>query len=948
MHRFDPRSWQRFWLATRVHLVWACLVAACLLPGRALAIGEVTGRIGGYVSVEATGDGLAGVTLAISSKELIGGTQTVTTNDDGSYIFQNLPPGTYELRANIEGFAPVLQRNISVNTGQQSAVDIKLQIQATPQVNETYRVIEKKNPVLNQESAAAVTTLNNQQLTNSPSFRQAQGVAQLTPGVSQGTDKVSVRGGLGRSNRFLIDGLDTTDIVTGGITSPINFDAIEQFEVVVGAMDAEYNSLGLVQNMVSRSGGNKFQVDASVILQPSWVAAPTRYAANSPLQDSNLLYDTRPQPQRLFYSGNLNFGGPIIKNKLWFYTSFQLNYSRVSTAFPAVPWYGINDPYDRPTDTYTYLGRLKLTWQATSSTRIALSFNLDRNFIRNLNAITTLLPEADRRIDRGGEWLVLLWDTLITPKLLFQMQAGATFKGSSEDTIRLLGNDPDHVDAPHTISSRGNLFNGYTYLNSPDGWNVESKWNVQLSPSLLYTAQGLGGSHNIKGGVQFAYMRYEHNVGRAGGATYADSIPGLPCDPNNPLTYSSCSQVTTYPESTPIGGKTGAGYTTTATAYNVGVYIQDRYTVKRWLTIVPGFRVDTGILIDYQGNTLATLVGFGPRLSVIYDLTHDRSTLLKAHYGRSNDVGNAFIADRGNPSQMSSLQNWNPNTNKFDLVSKSGGPSGQTFGTNLSPPKVDEVGVGIHRGVFDETAVGIDYTHRKYGNQWVNEETNQIWDTAGQRVVGYANGTAQRIFKANTPDDAQRTYDGLDLWVSGTPGGWNITASYTLAYSTGTVTDFFDTYKTNPRLNPLFNGSLPDNYRHYLKGFVSYTFPFGFTAGSRLQYLSGAPQWKVFQSPQDNSFSFYRSPRGIDTGTNTNDPSTYAEFKLPDQFNLDIQLLYNLEKLTGQRIDVTAMLFNVLNLATATRIDNRDGATFGAIQGRNGNFFAEFVLRYRY
>ena len=66
---------------------------ALLTPSRAWAIGEVTGRIGGVVQVEGTKDGLAGVELVVRSKQLIGGSQKATTADDGSYVFQNLPPG---------------------------------------------------------------------------------------------------------------------------------------------------------------------------------------------------------------------------------------------------------------------------------------------------------------------------------------------------------------------------------------------------------------------------------------------------------------------------------------------------------------------------------------------------------------------------------------------------------------------------------------------------------------------------------------------------------------------------------------------------------------------------------------------------------------------------------------------------------------------------------------
>ena len=304
---------------------------------------EATGRIGGFVLMESPGgqgrgEGLAGVTLTVTSKSLIGGSQSAVTADDGSYIFQNLPPGEYTVTIATEGFAKVEQRGVAVNVGQQAAVDIRLQVETTP--SEKAVIIERRSPALNPESAVAVTTFDNKALTRSPNFRQEKGVAQLAPGVTSGTDRVSVRGGLSRFTRYLVDGMDVSDVVSGGLGSSalINFDAVEQYVVATGAMDAEYNSLGLVQSMVTRSGGNKFTVDTSVILQPSFLTIRTRYPGRAPLQNGALLYDDRPLPDRVFYSGNLNVGGPIIKDRLWFFTSFQFNYNRVTNNLPALPF----------------------------------------------------------------------------------------------------------------------------------------------------------------------------------------------------------------------------------------------------------------------------------------------------------------------------------------------------------------------------------------------------------------------------------------------------------------------------------------------------------------------------------------------------------------------------------------------------------------------------------
>ena len=558
-------------------------------------------------------------------------------------------------------------------------------------------------------------------------------------------------------------------------------------------------------------------------------------------------------------------------------------------------------------------------------------------------------PVADDKgvVRHGGEWLVLLVDSGLTSKLVFQMQAGFTTKRSLEDTIRDFNGAPDRITASHTLRT-ADQYNGITYLNSSGGWNVENKYRVQVDPTLLYNATGLGGTHQIKGGVQFAYMRYDHNVGVAGGRKFTDIAYDKPCDPSDPSTFASCSQVTEYPDSLPVNGQAAPGWTTQADAFNIGVFLQDRFTIKRWLTIVPGFRFDVGLLRDFEGKSLGNLFGYGPRLSFVYDLLHDRTTLLSAHYGRHNDVGNAFIADQGNPFQRSSFQQWNTTTQRFEERNSSGGIGGQRFADSISPPKLDEVAAGMRREVVEQLAAGVDYTFRKYSNLWVNAEVNQIWDTAGSRVIGYQNGMPRRLYQAGTPDEAQRTYHGVDFWLQGSPGNFGIVASYTLAFASGTVSDYFSAFMQNPRLNSLYSGPLSDNYRHTVKGAIDYFFSFGLNTSVRFQYRTGAPQWRVFQSPEDNSFSLYRSPRGTSTGSRTNDPTTWAEFKLPDQFNLDLQFTYSFEKLTKVRFDVMVLLFNVLNQAVATSVDQRNGATFGAVQGRTDNFNGELILRYRY
>jgi hypothetical protein len=129
---------------------------------------------------------------------------------------------------------------------------------------------------------------------------------------------------------------------------------------------------------------------------------------------------------------------------------------------------------------------------------------------------------------------------------------------------------------------------------------------------------------------------------------------------------------------------------------------------------------------------------------------------------------------------------------------------------------------------------------------------------------------------------------------------------------------------------------------------VSYAFDFGLTVGTHVQYATGAPLWKQYRLPEDQSYNFYRSPRGSTTGTRDNDPTTWSSFNLPNTFTVDIQVGYNTKKYTGQNIDVIAMIFNLLNLLPASSIETRDGPAFGTVTRIPDPLFCEMVIRYRY
>ncbi|MBM7112110.1 TonB-dependent receptor [Archangium primigenium] len=936
------------------------LLTLALLPASALAAGENYGRVSGYV-YDPTGSALAEVPLTISGPAL---QQPIsrTSGEDGRYEFDLLPPGEgYQIEVTVEGFTPLKLKNIAVRLGQTTPVDVKLDVFTETQAQATYEITERTNPIINPDSAQTGAVVTADKAAQTPIFTQPQGIAQLVAGVGPGTAPSS-RGGISRWGKFYVDGMDTTDVSDGSITSTMNFYAVENFEIITGGLDAQYNALGVVQNIVTKTGSNRFTYDAALVLQPSWAGAKTQFSSNQPASTGGLLQNSSgPQPITTFYSPVLALGGPIVKDRLWFYLSGQMNFSLRETPLTIN---GVQE--NRPRDTRTNLARLKLTWQPTSRDRLSLAVNVDRNTISNNYSNANTSPEAESRIARGGYFLIANYDRNINDSTLFQLQTGFTYKdvyqGPQNDDLNAVA----HVD-----SSTSFVRDSSTALSSstlPGNYSTENRYRFQFDPTLLFKR----GAHQMKAGIQVGYLAGDQSLGTTGNLRYLDRN-GY-CDPSSPSYPAGCdTRVSFYGANGVLGPNN-----TDASVAQLGAFVQDRWTVNRQLTVVAGLRADVGRLYGNNSTFITNLVGIGPRVSATYDVTNDRKTLLKAHYGRSNEMGDVFVAQRANPDLLQYSATFNTTTNTFNDCTPetpagtpgctvAGGANGRFFDKTHTPPSVDEVSLGLHREVSEGAVVGVDLTYRRYNNMWVDEEVNQIWDPSGTRVIGYVDPAKvnSTVYRIHNPSDAWRDYKGGDLWAQGKLGRWDLLASYTLAFNNGTVGSYFDGYGSNPRLKYLFNGPTPDDIRHTLKGAVGYSTPFGLDFNLRARYLTGTPLWQYQQlnstaTGAPGSTNFYRSPRGtgyaVTRGTaNFNDPTTVSELRNPSQLVIDAQVRYDVGRLVqlgSNKMELMLLITNVLNNTDATayydQYSTGTNNNYGLVRSRsNGPVAGQLTLRFR-
>jgi hypothetical protein len=383
--------------------------------------------------------------------------------------------------------------------------------------------------------------------------------------------------------------------------------------------------------------------------------------------------------------------------------------------------------------------------------------------------------------------------------------------------------------------------------------------------------------------------------------------------------------------------------------------VQDRWRPVKWLTVLPGIRFDYGITKNTLDQTVSNLFGVGPRLGLLFDITRDQKTIFSAFYGRANETLNLLVANNADVSAISKTYQWNPMNNRFEFLQQSGGPGGYALHPNGTAPHTDEVTLSLRREFFANSVAGVDYTYKRMSNIWDAIEINQLWNTAGNKVLGYVNGQPQQVYLFATPDQNYRTYQGIDFYAESRPTpNLEVYAGYTLSWlygpgaeNMGGVTNTYQLSQFyNPRMAQFYDGFLPEDVRHQLKIHASYEWR-GLTLGTNFTYLSGLSRTKKFFQRTDGTYYNYRSPQGTDPGAG-NDVTQVSELRLPDQLSISARASYDFHALIKQHLIVIADLFNLFNLGAATGIESRDVPTYGTVASRQSPFLLQLGLRYMY
>jgi hypothetical protein len=357
---------------------------------------------------------------------------------------------------------------------------------------------------------------------------------------------------------------------------------------------------------------------------------------------------------------------------------------------------------------------------------------------------------------------------------------------------------------------------------------------------------------------------------------------------------------------------------------------------------------------------------FSPRFGVAWDPWDNGKTQIRAGYYMYTDTGYLTISDfAGGRSILERTFEYNDVTGEYDIFVRQSGGDGAGGGTavakdylkdswNQRRPRTHEVIAGFSRELVEDLNFSIDYTFKYAENQWEDDEVNVIWNDEGTDAIGYRNGDPTWIFSMGAMRDSWLRYHSVQVQLNKRfSRNWQMLASYTWSHATGTQRDYeissaFDI----SRLVDLEYGWSPWDVRHDIKVAGSYQLPLGIIIGGRFQFRTGLPYDHLYQNALYGGYSNLQYPRGTDSdcldGSDTCDLDERTQLRLPDRVVLNARVQWQLEELTGQKVDLILDAFNVLNLEGITEVEENDGETFGDATNTQAATSIQVGLRYRY
>lgn len=939
------------------------LVAVMLnLTGLASAQ-QTTGTISGRI-LDRQELPVPGVTVTVTGPQ---GTRTSVTDAEGRYTVPFLVPGTYSVRAELQGFKTAQVDNINVILGQTATANVVLDVGT---LTETVQVTGSTAD-LDMQSTTTGAVLSSEMLANIPVGRRITDTLSVAPGVtsggSVGAANPSVGGGTGLDNLYVIDGVNVSNtgygaigsysIIFGSLGNAIPFDFAQEVQVKTGGYEAEFGqSMGGVVNIVTKSGTNQWRGSLFGYTRPRALEADWRT-----VQTPNGTVNTVGTQSN---DTGLEIGFPLVRNRLFFFGALNPSWERRTFIAPeGFPLESLGRvARDRNLLSYSAKG----TWEVNPGHRIDASFFGDPSKGEMGPQRTSSLNRTDTaafsEIEYGGHNQTVRYDGVFGNNWLLEASV-ARAKNIIEETPSV---DQwfviDRTVVPNVNTGGIGFF---------EAGNDSQNWQYAVKSSHLF------GGHQVKYGLLFEDVTFTQLQRRTGPSFIA----------HDGRRTASGATIDILPDPT-----FGRIFRVTRALFNeerdteqnyFSFFLQDSWKATDRLTINAGLRYEQESLIGgftrlptLDGNFLDdfSMTGnWAPRIGAVYDVLGNGRSKLFGHYGRffarvPNDLAARILSadeqiTRGDYFDANLTQPIPDGVLAAGVTQHFIAPGGGEAHTFIDPDAKlsfkDELAAGFEYEAFSNTNIGVRYTYRTLGRalEDVGLYPHVACDLGSQGACAFdtyvmTNPDENTTVIKDVPELAGipisfekpiHNYHAVDISMDRRfADRWSLLASYRWSRLHGTYEGFFreDNGQSDPALTSLYDfptndpsytsiggprfgylgdvrflgelgeGPLPLDRPHQLKIFGNYLFDMGLNIGVAVTGMSGKPLTSLAAHPNyqnDSEIPMTRRGAGFQTVDG-------FKRRTPPEWNVNLQAAYSLHLPNQLRVTLLADAFNVLNL----------------------------------
>ena len=983
-----------------------CLVMAIgsLLISAGAHAQSTTSSIFGHVPVQ------PGETVVIRNSS--GLTRTVNVDSQGRYNAPQLPIGTYSVSLMSDGKVVQTRDNVVLQVGVGAEISFSAAPTEAAEANtrqlSAVNVTANKLPPIDVSSVDSRTVLTADQLAKLPLGQTAESIALLAPGTNvgaggakstTGVPLVSFGGSSTTENAYYLNGFNTTDpnLAQGGLALP--YGSIDQEEVYTGGYSAQYGrSDGGVINMIGKSGTNDWHFGGQFLYEPSSMVA----SANNTYYENGLppspvagnLYDPNSKNSTWSSVYDLYVGGPIIKDKLFFFASAEMTHTDGNTV----------NSVEAGTDTH-YTDTVpkwyaKVNWNITDSNLLELTGASDKSLTSGTvynydynNLSDTSLKAYANDTKQGGDLWQAKFTSYITDKLTLTAQYGRMKTRDYNENPAYDASEPyigNYTLENPALNGGTPITNSQTVqeINNP-GQNFVS---TNLRIALTYTL----GDHTLTAGID--------NLRTA--ATDQDELTSGPDGYQWIYAY---TQTPTVPIAPSLGVGAPASYPNGASGYyaskyifNQGgnlfstenaEYIEDNWQVNDRLLLSIGLRDD-----DFT-NTNASALPYmrqtkpqwAPRLGFSWDVFGDSSFKVFGNAGRyylgspiaPGDPANGYVATNQYYTYSGIAANGVPTglTQMSGPVSPNGAygqtPDPRTMtATSLKAEDQDEFMLGFQKTAGPNWVYGAKITRRILRHvidDWcdvqvvVNKAASQGITDTNTDTCYYINPGEANTFAVEDPSGAfhsvtvsnadmqfphaVRRYYGLETFLEHPfDGKWYAKVTYTFSRSYGNsegegqsdIRAIGGTQNEDWDFPPLMvyaDGPQGNDHTNVLKGYGYYAITPEWLVSANLNLTQGGPKYCLgYYGPQQSDPVDYGSSYHWCNGL----PSPPGEFgRLPWMKQLDLGVHYR-PAFAGHKLSLNVDVFNVFNGQAPL---NLDAEYNGSIGTPNAGYGTPMVLQ---